>query len=306
MSAKELCALLITRQLENVNEEQEDLIVDYLDELGIDVDIDEKPQQICRKLLQLTMQEELGRTVPLTAYANKILGTEKSKRKEKDTKKVLEKRKEKKQKLKRKSRELPGCIPAENMLKGLFIFIVDPDLGIETDMEGDKYYKAVVAVSPNLFEKIFLATTDPIIELTTSKGDKGYARVSTPADIAADNMIYVTPLVATMLNLTDVTTEGFVKLCIKMPTIGKIDFTFYGSQEALDKNLSDLVRKLPLMINAFSSIQLGMEINVRKNGNTITVRVDELRDTDGEKIYAGIIPFGLTDIPFDIEPDVKN
>ena len=72
-SAKELCALLITRALKDLGEEEEEVVVDYLESIGVDVDLDMKPRDMCVALLEKTMVKELGKKVPLTAYANSLI-----------------------------------------------------------------------------------------------------------------------------------------------------------------------------------------------------------------------------------------
>jgi hypothetical protein len=72
-SAKELCALLITRALKDLGEEEEEVVVDYLESIGVEVDLDMKPRDMCIALLEKTMVKELGKKVPMTAYANSLI-----------------------------------------------------------------------------------------------------------------------------------------------------------------------------------------------------------------------------------------
>ena len=96
---------------------------------------------------------------------------------------------------------------------------------------------------------------------------------------------------------------GFLKLCSSMPDIAKAKFTFYGSREELDGVLQKLIEKLPSVINAFSYLSLGMILMTNIDGKEIHVRVDGLTDFDERPIFAGLIPFGSGDLPFDIEAD---
>lgn len=60
-SAKELCALLITRGLKELNEEEEEVVVDYLEDIGVEVDLDAKPRDLCVALLEKVMTKDLGK-----------------------------------------------------------------------------------------------------------------------------------------------------------------------------------------------------------------------------------------------------
>ena len=60
MSAKELCAMLITRGVKNLTDEEEDVVVDYLESLGIQTNIDDSSKDMCLTLLEKSMQEDMG------------------------------------------------------------------------------------------------------------------------------------------------------------------------------------------------------------------------------------------------------
>ena len=101
---------------------------------------------------------------------------------------------------------------------------------------------------------------------------------------------------------------GFLKLCISLPEIKKIDFTFYGGEKELNENLKVIIEKVPNLINAFSYLSLGMvlTLDLAAEGSPakeIQIRVDSLFDEDERPLFAGIIPFGLSNLPFDIKPD---
>ena len=308
--AKELCAILITKQLQELNEEETDIVVDYLEDIGIEVDIDMDDKFLCRSLLEKAMQDELGRPVPISAYANKIIAVsgekEKEKAHERQRREIERKRKSTQKLLEKKDQKLPGCVTGNiGIPKGLLNFVVDPDLGIQRDSEGNMIYTAVASVSPEIYQQIFLSVSNPVLELVTSKGNRGYARLGEPIPMES-NQVYITPLVSRLLKLDEEPGKsGFVRLCVAMPTIYKIDFTFYGNKTDLDTNIEYLINKLPDTINAFSSLSLGMELIVIKaDGETLIVRIDGLSGEDGKPIFSGLIPVGLTDIPFEITPDI--
>ena len=52
MSAKQLCAQLVTRALQDLTEEEEEVVVDYLESAGISVDLDANPRELCTLLLE--------------------------------------------------------------------------------------------------------------------------------------------------------------------------------------------------------------------------------------------------------------
>lgn len=169
-SAKDLCAMLITRSLKSLNDDEEEAVADYLDSIGVEVDLGMKPRDMCELLLEKTMEKELGKKVPVTAYANQLLGKSQSeseeKLKKKKEKEVKENRKKMEKNLEKKSEILPGCLVTDDKLmhpKRLYDLIVDPTIGIVELEDGTSQYTAVVAVSGNLYEKIFLQHQKPVI-----------------------------------------------------------------------------------------------------------------------------------------------
>ncbi len=307
-NAKELCAMLITRQLKTLSEDEEDVVVDYLDDLGIDVDIDAKPREICMTLLDKVMEKDLGRRVPITAYANTLLSKEESakdiKEKQKEERKLQNKRKNKKEKLNKNKDNLIGCVTDPNLSiprNQIFEFRTAQNLGIKTT-NGKQYYAAVVTVSQQLYQRIFSSVSNPILELRTHRQDRGYVRIEGTNHDNNENMIYVSPLVSQMLDFGTYS-HGYVRICVTMPEVKKVDFTYYGSKAALTNDMEKLLTGLPPIINAFSVLKLGMELLVPIDDKVVTVRVDKLYDNEKDSIFAGVIPFGETDLPFDIEAD---
>jgi len=305
-SAKELCAILITRSLKDLNEDEEEIVVDYLEDIGIDVDLDTKPKELCLTLLEKSMQKDLGKKVPISAYANSLIGKkqeEAEKKKELYKKKQLEdKRKKTVRELEKKSSVLPGCVvaPEDILSKNLYDLRVDENLGIMSLSDGTAQYSAVVSLPASLYSEIFLNYENPVLEITTSKGYKGYARLAEPN---TGNLVLVSPLVAAILNFKD--REGaFLKLCMYLPAISKVGFTFYGSQTELNNILEELINKVPSVVNAFSYLSLGMVLTTEINGKNIEIRVDKLEDVDETPIFAGLVAFGESDLPFEIEADI--
>jgi len=301
-NAKELCAMLITRSLKDLNEDEEEIVVDYLEDLGIETDLDTKPKDLCYTLLTKIKDER----VPLTAYANSILSKEKEKviekKKEIQEKDLVRKRFGEQKKL--ETTKLPGCVPSEDNIfsKNLYTLKSDPRVGIVNLNDGTAQYSSLISLSSDLYTKIFLDYSNPVIEITNSKGNKAYTRVGEPHD-GSSELILVSPLISTLLNFKNVD-GGFVRLCIHLPEISKVDFTFYGNKMELDEILPSLITKLPSVINAFSYLSLGMVLKTKINGREIEVRVDKLEDTDLRPIFAGLIPFSEGDLPFEITPDI--
>ena len=321
-SAKELCALLITRALKDLGEEEEEVVVDYLESIGVDVDLDMKPRDMCVALLEKTMVKELGKKVPLTAYANSLIkpnqssgspsrGAKEVKFQDQEAARLEKKREERnlaKLRLEKQATSLPGCVFAGSgvVAKTLYDFEVDPELGIVRLDDGSSQYTAAIAVSQRLYDAIFSEYENPVIEIVTARGNRGYSRIGAPHS-GRDNLVLVSPLIAALLNFKG-KEGGFLKLCISLPEIKKIDFTFYGSQRELDDNMKVIIEKVPNLINAFSYLSLGMVLTVDlaaegSPSKEIQIRVDALYDEDERPLFAGIIPFGLGDLPFDIKPD---
>jgi hypothetical protein len=270
--------------------------------------LDTKPKELCLILLEKTMQKDLGKRVPISAYANSLI-SKKQEEVEKKTKlykkKELEDKRNKSVKeLEKKSRVLPGCVvaPEDILSKGLYDLQVDEKLGIMYLPDGTAQYSAVVSLPSSLYSKIFLNYENPVLEINTSKGYKGYSRLGEPHNGAA-NLVLVSPLVAAILNFQK--REGaFLKLCMYLPTISKVGFTFYGSQSELDNILQELINKVPSVVNAFSYLSLGMVLTTEINGKNIEIRVDKLEDLDETPIFAGLVAFGESDLPFEIEADL--
>ena len=306
-SAKELCAMLITRSLKELTEEEEDVVVDYLEDIGIDVDLDTKSKELCLMLLEKSMEQEIGRKVPISAYANSLISKEAARKTQKESSKekqeLFRKRKSVEKELQELGKNLPGCVVSNPPIfsKTLYDIDVDPNLGIQKLGDGSSQYISLVSISENLYSQVFLTLTNPVLEITTSQGYKSYARIGQPHP-GPDNLIYVSPLVGTLLNLKG-TDGGLVKLCSSLPEIGKVEFTYYGKKDDLDKLLPILRSKLPNVINAFSYLSLGMILVTDVNGKEIQIRVDRLENTSGTPIFAGLLPFGETDLPFEIFTD---
>jgi hypothetical protein len=168
---------------------------------------------------------------------------------------------------------------------------------------GESQYTATVSLPMALYEKIFSAERNPVLEITTNKGNRGYARIGEPhAD--SPSTIFISPLVAMSLNVTD-TGSAFLKLCSSLSTIDHVEFTFYGDQARLDQLLDRLITALPEVVEAFSYLSLGMVLNTQIEGEKIEVRVDGLTSDAEQTIFAGLLPFGISNITFDITPDVE-
>jgi len=307
-NAKELCAMLITRSLKDLNEEEEEIVVDYLEKLKIKTKLSMGPQELCMLLLEKAMEKDLGKKVPITAYANRVLGKEQQAKEEKakvvKSENIKINRSKSQKNLEEMESKLPGCLVSDNIFgRQLYNLIVDPSLGIMNLPDGTAHYSAVISVSERLYNDIFLTNNTPIIELRTNKGFKAFAKIAYP-HAGNDLDVYVSPLIGNILSLVGTTNVAFLQLCSSLPTISHVKFTFYGNQSELDKILQTLITKLPFTINAFSYLSLGMVLIVNINGQEVQVRVDSLRDDTERPIFAGLIPFSETDLPFDISPDL--
>lgn len=307
-NAKELCAMLITRSLKDLNDEEEEIVVDYLEKLKIKTKLSMEPRELCTLLLEKSMEKDLGKKVPITAYANSVLNKEQQVKEEKakvvKSENIKSNRSLSQKNLEEMESKLPGCLPGDNVFgRQLYNLIIDPNVGIMNLPDGTSHYSAVISVSERLYNDIFLNNTTPIIELRTNKGFKAFAKIAFPHS-GNDMDVYVSPLIAQILNLSGMRNAAFLQLCNSLPDISHVKFTFYGSQAELDKVLQTLITKLPFTINAFSYLSLGMVLIVNLNGQEVQVRVDSLSDDTERPIFAGLIPFAETDLPFDISPDL--
>jgi hypothetical protein len=302
--------MLITRSLKDLNQDEEEVVVDYLTSLGIDVDADATPKSMCVELLEKTMAKELGRKVPLTAYANQVREAELEKTKIANLRRKEITRNRVKSELEAKSAILPGCIDAKlKILSSAVIpyeLVVDPQLGLETinDSTGEnlRQYAAVVAVSESIYGEVFNQLDDPIIEISTFDHRRAYARIAT-SHPGSSEVVLISPLVASIMGLGDrQRTKAFLKLCNSFPEIDHVEFTYYGTKTELDALLPLMIERLPKIINAYSYLSLGMVFPVNLEG--ARVRVDGLYDANQRPIFAGIIPFGSNDLPFNIREEI--
>jgi hypothetical protein len=312
VNAKEICARYITRKQKELSEDEEEIIVDYLEGNKIKVRLDEKPRDLCIKVLEFNMKKEKidPQRVPITAYANNLLGKEAEIQTKKSEEDLIRKEKEEKERqvrdkekiLKEKAKRLPGCVPDEDNIlnKGIYELQVDPELGITFLSDNTTQYAAVISFNNNLYNKIFLNHNNPIIELNSNTGFKSYARVAEPHQYQ-NEVIYISPLVATSLNIKD-KGGAFIKLCMYLPEVKKVKFS-YLNKDQLNEILPELIEKIPTVINAFSYLSLGMILKfpLSNSGKEVKIQVNELLDGNGEEISVGLIPFGEGDLPFEIE-----
>ena len=137
-SAKKICSMLITRQLTQLSEDEEEIVIDYLEELGVETSIDDNPKQMCVALLRKVMEEEFGNSaIPISAYANKLLKDEQigdeAKNIQKKREVFLKSRRVKTSQLSSNPRDLPGCVQDISQTinhKKLFHLVVDKDFDI--------------------------------------------------------------------------------------------------------------------------------------------------------------------------------
>ena len=309
-NAKKLCSMLITRALKELNEDEEDVVVDYLYEIGVDVRQDQNSKQLCIALLEKTMKDEKGHLVPITAFANEILGSsnERVEKIEKVEKKV-DNRNKIETDLQSNKDDLTGCIVNDKMKNRQVIddskfyeFQTDNSVGLMTSGPNSSIYTSGIALSQKKYETVFSHLENPILELYISKTKRAFARITNVHD-RDDNLILISPLVSSILGASKGACH--VRICNSLRKIGSIKFTFYGTKKELDENMAQILEEVPLTINAFSYLSLGLVINTELNsGKKISLRVDQLLDENNTPIFAGLIPFGLTDLPFDVEPDI--
>lgn len=301
--------MLITRSLKDLTEDEEEVVVDYLTNLGIDVDADASPKSMCVELLERLMAKELGKKVPLTAYANQIKAAELEQAKVVALKRKDIMRNRVRTELEAKSAILPSCIDAKlGILSSTVIpydLMVDQELGLHQvdDSTGENLlqYSAVISIATDLYDKIFNQIDDPVIQITSFDGRIAYARIS-GSHVGRAEVVYVSPLVAAILGAGEKPRlKAFLKLCNSLPTIDNVKFTYYGSQAELNAILPLLIERLPGLINAYSYLSLGMVIQTTMDGSR--VRVDGLFDNQQRPIFAGILPFGSAELPFEIMPE---
>lgn len=317
MSAKELCAKLITRKLSDLSPDEKEDVYYWLDDRGYDLNVDMSSRTLCSMLMQDLMKEEvekednikegMGRSVriPMTAYANKVLQEEKAKRKQREklrkTQKIRQVRQQNVKELQNKIVELPGCIRDNSGVIGQrkYLALTEPNVGL-VNSQGTEYTAAFVTVPQNMYGQIFDKSDNPILEITAGSGIKTHARIEGPHD-GSDDIIFVSVLIAQILQSQ---TEVSLKLCVDMPIVKSINFTYYGTEKDLSKIEVELSEKLPEVINMLASLQLGMELQVALSSGIEKVLISELRDTQEREVYSAVLPLGLSEIPFEVKADI--
>lgn len=307
MSAKQLCASLITRALKSLDEDQEEVVVDYLSSLGIDVDVDTKPKEMCLQLLEKTMAIELGKKVPMSAYANSVLDIENKKSEDKElalkTERIRHARQLKTEELEKRYNLLSQCRGPSIFEKKLYTTITDENVGIIFNLDNTIQHSASISIHISLYEEIFKTMKNPVVEITSSRGKKSYARLDQPHDQPDRQTVYISPLLQNLLGANS-HDGAFLRICTSLPTIKSVKFAFYGSQAELDPLLERLIQILPQAINLLSYMAIGLVINTNIDGKRVSVRIDELLDSNDTPIFAGLIAFGEVDVPMEIEPDI--
>lgn len=307
-TATELCAKLILKSLKSLNSDEEELVVDYLDSIGIETDLDTNTNELCMLLLKHKMKEDLNtdNMAALRPYANKILEKSEMEKNRDQDNKIAENLKKDRQSISKdlkKQTSLPGCV-ADTKLKSFLPYkiVVKTDLGIITKKNGSLQYRSAVSLPESLYSKIFLEHNQPIIELksTDNTGEIAYARIEEAHN--EDDIIYISPLTFNLLATKNMLT--YIRLCKEMPIIDKIFFTYYGNKKDLDKDLPELIEKVPDIINAFSYASLGLVFTIDLNDKSVMLRVDKLLSADEQPIFSGILKFGDSDLPFEITSDL--
>jgi len=308
-SAQELCALLITRGVKSLSDDEEEIVVDYLDSIGIEVSLDDKPRDMCQTLLRKLMEEKSERPIPITAFANKILEktqkdrTRKEETRNKNREEEAIRRRDVQIRTKRANDELgfdklrnrlPGCQQANGVFnQNVYDIQVDYDLGLQPLSDGNYQYKSVISLPSDLISQVYGITDNPIVEIKVGR-TTAYARI----EGGSEDGIRISRLTSDILKLQEPFVQASLRLCSSMPTIQSVNFTYYGSREELDLILPNLINRLPETIEAFSYLSLGLILRT-----VVLVRVDQLIDTNGDPVFSGLLPFGVSDIPFDINPE---
>jgi hypothetical protein len=313
-SAQELCALLITKGIKNLSDDEEEIVVDYLDSIGVEVSLDDKPRDMCQTLLRKMMEEKSDRPIPITAFANKVL--EKSQKERVKKEETRAKRREEENIRKREidirtkrvndelgfdrmKNRLPGCQQANGIFnQDRYDIQVDYDLGIQELSDGNYQYKAVISLPSDLISQIYGFSDNPIIEIRVGN-NTAYARI----EGVSEDVITISKLVGDILKLREPFANAVLRLCRTMPIIQSVVFTYYGSQEELDSILPNLINRLPETINAFSYLSLGLLLRTVVDGVETIVRVDRLVDNNGDLVFSGLIPFGDSELPFEINAE---
>ena len=210
--AKELCALLLTRGLKTLSSDEEDTVVDYLSDMGIDVDIDARPQDICITLMSKLLADEMeeDRAVPLAAvraYSSRVLEELEEEKQEKAIQQQkLRQQQEERERLMRLQKErkatestlrqnisdLPGCYQDDEIFtQRSYTLEVNDNVGLDQLPDGSYQNTAKIRLPANLFDRVFTATDNPIIEIIAN-GKQAYARLE---GVSNNNNILVSPLI---------------------------------------------------------------------------------------------------------------
>lgn len=301
-NAQELCSELLLNITKNLTDEEEELVVDYLDNIGIEVDLDVEQNKMCRMLFDSLTKKLPGR-VPVQALANKILDDRKirlGENVETKTEESLEERRDKISDQLLTSGKTTCVLDESNIVptNQMYKFITD-ELGITTESDYT-HYNAVVKLPIKLYEKIFFNVENPVLKITKFGGnhESTYVKINGYNDKFYTNESIVEPI-----EITDITDDYKNRIIIDKhtPYISHVKFIYYGDKKELNKNL--LAIRNSLKENDVRSFRVGSTVLADKGYKFM---VGSIKDENNRNVSIGRIKYDMDDIKFDIESKAKN
>jgi len=311
-SANELCALLITKQVEGLTIEEEDLVVDYLYKIGIDVSPNDSQQVICNTLISKLLEKEGTARIPRTAFANKLIENERQFKIDQANRmrkqRIYDHRLKQVDSLVSAARrtecllDTTGLIPPEK----IYTLIKKNDFGLFEGLNGSKYIKAVIKIPSNLYKKIFQHIDIPILKITPIGKDSmiEYIKIEGYHNDDTD-FIYMTESTRILLNIDEIGAAK-LQLCKSVSVIDQIDFIFYGNNEQLIKYVEAIKILLPNLINAYSVLKVGITLTLFDKNNILLVVLIHKLYSNGKEVFIGALPPGTNEIPMNILADIDD
>ncbi len=285
--AEKLCARLIVGRLDELTDDEKYDILIELEEFDIYLEEEDSSTHICK-----TLMNKASGKIPMTAYIHQFLDKTEKREAAREAiyaeKRVVENRKKNKEELITRGEKMDNCVGRSNLIFGKIVYHA-----VEKNYINRSGY---ITIQKNIY--IELTRQDSLIieiELLNNIGKKLYVRVSDYHDDYKKS-IYVS---SDLYN--EIGEIPFkISVCSDLPDITFISFEFFGLEEDLEKILPSLQMDLASMLSGFEALTLGKDIKLNMDdGNSFVARVVSLQSY-GEEIYAGKIPFGENDIPFEI------
>lgn len=235
--------------------------------------------------------------MPVTAYANEIISKEASARTQED--KAIS---DEQNYLKRKKR----LLKVEKLGEAL------PNASCSTRIVGDSPYAVKtdetlsankIDLAPRLYEKLIEASvteniTSPLIELTAENNRKILVRYQPNSNLREG--FAISSATSKLLNNAS---KVKAKWCLGIPTARKLHFIAFDAE-----NIEDVKTKVHAQLESalenYAGLTLGLKLVVQVEERAVTLVIEKIEDSEGNKVSAVQIPVAL-EADFEVRTEVE-